>query len=112
MPAGSLPTPPSVRALPRPPGWTPRHALHADFAWMHDVGAWLLRRVSSKTRLPGLVDLVSHLSVSDRCETYNLRQDLFDASERSAAGGDSNPFGNGAPIQWAGPKGRLPPHPS
>ena len=110
--AGSLPTPPSVRSLPRPPGWTSRHALHAEFAWMRDVGAWLLRRVSSKTRLPGLVDLVSHLSVSDRCETYNLRQDLFDASERSAAGGDSNPFGNGAPIQWAGPKGRLPPHPS
>ncbi|MEC9172941.1 MAG: hypothetical protein VYC97_10110, partial [SAR324 cluster bacterium] len=42
----------------------------------------------------------------------NLRQDLFDASERSAAGGDSNPFGNGAPTQWAGPKGRLPPQPS
>ena len=39
-------------------------------------------------------------------------QDLFDASERSAAGGESNPFGNGAPIQWAGPKGRLSPHPS
>ena len=49
--------------------WTPRHALHAEFAWMRDVGPWLLRRVSSKTRLPGLVDLVSHLSVSDRCET-------------------------------------------
>ena len=42
----------------------------------------------------------------------NSRQDLFDASERSAAGGDSNPFGNEAPIQWAGPKGRLSPHPS
>ena len=41
----------------------------------------------------------------------NSRQDLFDGSERSAAGGDSNPFGNGAPIQWAGPKGRLSPHP-
>ena len=44
--------------------------------------------------------------------SLQLRQDLFDASERSAAGGDSNPFGNGAPIQWADPKGRLLPHPS
>ena len=48
--------------------WTPRHALHAEFAWMRDVGAWLLRRVSSKTRLPGLVDLVSHLSVVYRTQ--------------------------------------------
>ena len=61
--AGSLPTPPAVRSLPRPPVWTSRHALHAEFAWMHDVGAWLLRRVSSKTKLPGFVYLVSPLSV-------------------------------------------------
>ena len=52
------------------------------------------------------------METGDTGQGLNSRQDLFDATERSAFGGDSNPFGNGAPIQWAGPKVRLSPHPS